>query len=285
MTMRTRKSESCRHLVLRASPGDILPDALAARLGEERVACGWLRASGVLADVELRAFDAQRGHPGGVRRIAGPVQVLALESSVGLVGGEPAFSLRAVLARETDAGLETLAGEIVRARSVALEALVTVLGDLALERTLDETTGLWLLDTGAPGRPEGGSAVSVPLPRPAAPAAAATSWSGALEASAASAQADRDRVPPGRVPGSLGAPIPHRPSKPGVDLDAPVPEAGDVVDHFAFGRCDVVKSDGERLHLRINKDGRIREIALEMLRVTPLDDDGTGRRFKLERRI
>jgi len=64
-----------------------------------------------------------------------------------------------------------------------------------------------------------------------------------------------------------------------------VPEAGDVVDHFAFGRCDVVKSDGDRLHLRIHKDGRIREIALEMLRVTLLDGDGTGRRFKLERRI
>ena len=73
--------------------------------------------------------------------------------------------------------------------------------------------------------------------------------------------------------------------RPGPDLDAPVPEAGDVVDHFAFGRCDVVKSDGDRLHLRIHKDGRIREIALEMLRVTPLDADGTGRRFKLERRI
>jgi hypothetical protein len=47
----------------------------------------------------------------------------------------------------------------------------------------------------------------------------------------------------------------------------------------------VVKSDGERLHLRIPKDGRIREIALEMLRVIPLDSEGTGRLFKLERRI
>ena len=73
---------------------------------------------------------------------------------------------------------------------------------------------------------------------------------------------------------------------PRADVDGgPVPEPGDVVDHFAFGRCDVVKSDGDRLHLRVHKDGRIREIALEMLRVTPIEADGSGRQFKLERRI
>jgi hypothetical protein len=79
--------------------------------------------------------------------------------------------------------------------------------------------------------------------------------------------------------------VPQRPARPEIDLDAPVPEAGDVVDHFAFGRCDVLKSDGDRLHLRVHKDQRIREIALEMLRVTRLEDSGPKRRFKLERRI
>jgi predicted DNA-binding protein with PD1-like motif len=282
MTVRVHKSERCRHLVVRASAGEIVPDALAARLGEERVVCGWLRASGVLADVELRAFDAQRGQLGSVRRIAGPLQALALESSVGLVAGKPTLSLRAILARETDRGLETIAGEIVRARTVALEALVTVFEDLALERGLDEAAGVWLFESAGPAQVRPASAVSVPLPRPASSAGPAASWSGALEASA---QVDRDPAAPGRAPG-VSPPIPQRPAaRPGPDLDAPVPEAGDVVDHFAFGRCDVVKSDGERLHLRIPKDGRIREIALEMLRVIPLDDDGTGRRFRLERRI
>jgi hypothetical protein len=73
--------------------------------------------------------------------------------------------------------------------------------------------------------------------------------------------------------------------RPAPDLDAPTPEAGDVVDHFAFGRCDVLKSDGDRLHLKVHKDGRIREIALEMLRVTRLEDSNGKRRFKLERRM
>jgi predicted DNA-binding protein with PD1-like motif len=285
MSLRVHKSERSRHLVLRVSAGEILPDALLALLGEEHVACGWLRASGVLTDVELHAFDAELGHPGSARRIAGPVQVLALESSIGLVAGAPSLSLRAVLARESDRGLETLAGEIVRARTVALEVLVTVLDDLSLERALDVAAGVSLLSPGPSpvARPApAASAVSVPLPRPPAAASPAGTWSRALEAST---HADRDAGGQARSP-AVAVPMPQRPvrvEKPG--SDAPVPEAGDVVDHFAFGTCDVVKSDGDRLHLRIHKDGRIREIALEMLRVTPLDADGTGRRFKLERRI
>ncbi len=58
------------------------------------------------------------------------------------------------------------------------------------------------------------------------------------------------------------------------------------VEHFAFGTGEVVKSDGDRLHLRVGKEGRIREIALEMLRVSRLDDTPEGkRRFRLERRM
>jgi hypothetical protein len=45
--------------------------------------------------------------------------------------------MRALLAREGELGLTTLAGEIESARAVAVEVLVTVLDDLALERSLD----------------------------------------------------------------------------------------------------------------------------------------------------
>ena len=64
-----------------------------------------------------------------------------------------------------------------------------------------------------------------------------------------------------------------------------MPEAGDVVEHFAFGQSEVIKSDGERLHLRIGKDGRVKEIALEMLKVSPLESNGPQRRFKLDRKM
>ena len=69
--------------------------------------------------------------------------------------------------------------------------------------------------------------------------------------------------------------------------DEPVPEPGDIVEHFAFGRCEVVKSDGDRLHVRLGKDQRIKEIALEMLRVSslPAEEGQTTKHWKLARKL
>ena len=63
------------------------------------------------------------------------------------------------------------------------------------------------------------------------------------------------------------------------------PEVGDMVTHFHFGECTVIGSDGDRLRLRQDKDGRVREVALTMLKVEPptVAADGT-RRFKLGRK-
>jgi predicted DNA-binding protein with PD1-like motif len=274
MTWWVHPSSASRHVVMRASAGEVLPDALATKLRDERVASGWLRASGVVADVELRAYDGELGTLGSTRRIAGPVQVLSLEGSIGLSQGEPSMSLRALLARETDRGLETLAGEILSARTVALEVFVTALDDVALERALDASAGVWLLGGGVESR-------RAAEPEKAPPPA----WSSALEASEHVETRPRPAASPS-APGVAAAVIPQRPPRASVDLDTPFPEPGDVVDHFAFGRADVVKSDGDRLHLKVHKDGRVREIALEMLRVSRLPDADDGkRRFKLERRI
>jgi predicted DNA-binding protein with PD1-like motif len=287
MTWWVHPSSASRHVVLRASAGEVLPDALATKLRDERVACGWLRASGVVADVQLRAYDGDLGTLGSTRRIAGPVQVLSLEGSIGLAQGEPSISLRALLARETDRGLETLAGEILSARTVALEVLVTALDDLALERAHDASAGVWLLGGGAEGRRAAEApAGRGPEPRRVEPERAPPpAWSNALEASEHAEARPRPAASPS-APAVAPAVMPQRPPRPGVDLDTPFPEPGDVVDHFAFGRADVVKSDGDRLHLKVHKDGRVREIALEMLRVSRLEDGDDGkRRFKLERRM
>jgi predicted DNA-binding protein with PD1-like motif len=281
MSWSVYRSEKGRHLVLRATSGERLPESLARWLLDEAVTCGWVRASGVLSDVELRAFDARSGSLGLARHIAGPVHVLGLEGSVGLSNGAPTLSMRALLSRESDRGLETLAGEITSATVVALEVLVTALDDVVLERAIDEEAGVWLL------RPPGGAPAA---PRPAVRAVPAPSpaWSSALEASEhGHREAVRAPRPADSSP-SLGQAMPsppRPPPRPGLDIDVPLPEPGDAVDHFAFGSGDVVRSDGDRLHIRVHKDGRLREIALEMLRVMPLPDEEGRRRFKLERKI
>ena len=197
------------------------------------------------------------------------MQVLSLEGSIGLSQGEPSMSLRALLARETDRGLETLAGEILSARTIALEVLVTALDDVALERALDPVRGRVAprrrrAEAAAPRNSRGGPW----RPRAAPPRA----WSSALEASEHVEARPRPAASPS-APGVAPAVMPQRPPPARTcDLDTPVPEPGDHVDHFAFGRADVVKSDGDRLHLRCTRTGASAEIALEMLRVSRLPD-------------
>jgi predicted DNA-binding protein with PD1-like motif len=300
--VKVETSQTVRHLVIRAEAGDVLPDALVRVLREERVMAGWLRGSGVLAEIELRAYGADIGGHGVGRRVAGPAQVLVLDGTLGIADGDVALALRGVFARETDQGVETLAGEITAARVVALEAIVTVIDDVAMPRGLDADAGIWVLVepagvVGAGGGDDGGAPdtprTPVPYektphalvpPRALAPRAPSPAWS---EAIAASAPAAKDKPPYGPGgPRPMQQPIPIRPVTTGPSYDdGPFPEAGDMVEHFAFGTCEVLKSDGDRLHLKVGKDGRIREIALEMLRVTLLTSDGETQRYRLDRKM
>lgn len=289
--MKSERSEKSRHIVLRAEVGDVLPDAIVAVMREHGVTAGWLRGSGVLSEIELRAYNADLGGYGEGRRIAGPAHALVLDACIGVADGDVSLSLRGVIAREGDRGMETLAGEIGAARVVALEAVVTALDDLALPRALDHDAGIWLLgDPTGTGRPSA-SALDAPPSRPALERPphpppqrpASPAWSEAIAAGAGT----KERSPAGPVRSAQG--IPQRLARPEVEFDdSPFPEPGDVVEHFAFGICEVLKSDGDRLHLRVAKDGRIREIALEMLRVTLASTDSVDegkRRYKLDRKI
>jgi hypothetical protein len=252
MTFSVQRSSSARNLVLRAAAGEAFPADLRDTLTAENVKNGWIRATGILEDAQIRPLGAG-GVASGVRRIAGLLYLLHLDIPIAADGGARESAWRGVVAFDGESGHETLGAEILQARVQSLHALVTVLDDLAAPST----------------------------------------WSAAIEVSAWS-------EPPGasggaaRTVGTTGAPagagpMPPRPVRPSVDLDTLAPETGDTVDHFAFGRGDVLKSDGDRLHVRVHKDGRVREIALEMLRVTPLEGSSTAaagaRHFKLERRV
>lgn len=299
----TMSTSSARHLLVRFAEPARLPEALLGAMRDEIVLAGWVRASGVLREVELRAFDADLGSPGRVRTIKGPVQAIVIDGSIGLAHGDVTCGLRAVLARETESGLETIAGEITSARVVALEAMITALDDVAAVRGQD-ATGVWLLSPEAPARAAAPPAAAAPAPSPltAAPqtvtapqAAAAPPAPAAPQAPAPWAEAVRASEeipakpqPPKPSPTFAAAPIPPRPTKPAVHEEEQIyPEAGDVVQHFAFGRCEVVKSDGDRLHVRLGKDGRVKEIALDMLKVTPLppEEGQTTRHFRLDRKL
>jgi hypothetical protein len=241
-------SQAIRTILLRLEADDQLPESLAIGLEVEGVKAGWIRASGVLANVEVRAGD-------DVRKVAGLVMAVNVESVA--YGGDE-LVLRGVFSRDTGASIETFAGEIVRARVVTLDALITVLDAAAV----------------TPPPPVKKAA---PPPTPA--------WTGAMDASARSPEPSPRPQP---VLGPRTDPMPVPPPKirkPDTDVDQAFPEAGDIVEHFAFGKCEVIKSDGDRLHVKLARDGRIREIALEMLKVVPIDPAEGHNRFRLDRRL
>lgn len=61
------------------------------------------------------------------------------------------------------------------------------------------------------------------------------------------------------------------------------PEPGDLVEHFAFGLCEVVRVSGDQLTLRDRKSGRIREVRHGFLTITgPVEHEGK-RLFSLTR--
>ncbi len=230
----------------------------------------------MLADVELRAIESRHAEPGAVRLVAGPVRAVVIDAAIGEHEGDVSVGMRVVISYETPTGLETIAGELVRARVVGLEAHVVSLEDTRIDQAIDRASGVWLwnVDVGGGDRTE------------PAKSKAPQAWG---EAISASEQKVIPR-PPISKPMMAAAPIPPRPVAPSApeeeEGDGAFPDAGDVVEHFAFGRCEVVKGDGDRLHLRVGKDGRVREIALEMLKVTRLESSEPNRkRFKLDRRI
>jgi hypothetical protein len=115
--------------------------------------------------------------------------------------------------------------------------------------------------------------------RPAAPPPASPSSPAAHTASSAA-----------HGPGGAGEPNappvpPARYRTAGHDSDD-YPEPGDLVTHFHFGECTVVESDGERIRLRQGPEGRVREVALSMLRIDPPTvHAATGKRhFELRRK-
>lgn len=293
--MKVDESTQGRRLLLRADPGETLPGTLARALRDERVRCGWLRGQGVLVDVELRGFAGRVAGLVDARRVPGPLRIVTLEGSVASEGKEPSIGLHALLARDGDRGIELYAGEILSARVVVLEAVVDAFDDVGIRRELDRDTGVWSFGASTAGEPTerlGGrtgwqEVGSVPAAMPTAtvtPTATATPTTAIPSATATPA---RTASAVASDPWAAVAEASEREEVRAAredEEDEPTPQGGDTVFHFAFGRCDVIRGDGDRLRLKIHKDGRVREVALEMLQVKLMDQEGKRRTFRLDRK-
>jgi hypothetical protein len=152
-----------------------------------------------------------------------------------------------LLARAEPNGFSLAAGELVSARSAGVQALFIPA----------------LVPGGLDGEFEDLNEESVPAEAPRAVAAAQGLSGWAAQAAQAASEQRVDEEPEEQAE----------------------PERGDLVHHFAFGWCEVLMVNGDRLKLRdITGPGRIREVAIDRLDVRgPTEKDGK-RAFKLTRR-
>jgi len=300
------RTERTRTFVLHLDEGT-LPETLLSLLRDEVVLGGTIRGAGLVEDAEIATVSSS-GAP-ATRRIPGTSQVVCLEGSIGAEGGDVGCSLRVVLGSGSP-GSPASSGELVSARVRTLECTVTAFDDVAMfVHRLGG--GISVVGLSAPSlqkAPANAPAPSAAVAPAAAPAGAAygatsappeaptepalpddTPSSPAVVAAASSAPALPETGPAlprtGMVVPTGNTSMPARPArKQSEDEDDLSPEAGDLADHFAFGRSEIVKSDGERLLLR-SGEGRVKEIALEMLKVTLLPEEGGKRVFRLSRKL
>lgn len=253
-------------LLVVPSRGEELRAATAEALAGRAVGHAWIVGRGTLDEVELEESGARR-------TFATPTRIVSLEGRATAGQGGGVLSLSATVARKTPQGVELLTGDLVRAVAHEVELMITPLDpiatDAASEREMEN-------ESDAPHE----AVVTPPAP------AANDPWAAVAKASASapSAGAVRARVVP-PPPAALAPPAapPTPPRRKTVD-DEIYPEPGDLLDHFAFGRCIVLRSDGDELLVQHPASGRTRTIRLSALQASgPVDDDGK-RLFKLTQR-
>jgi hypothetical protein len=210
---------------------------------------GWVQGSGHVEGVELKL-------PGEATEVTRVLRGrLVLVSLQGPAGGP----FTAALARYTDAGIELLGGVLTRARSQG----VTVLVQPASAPSEQEPAGKR-------------EAIPAPVSAPISPRTEPPTSAPATQAAPAP-----ESPPPTRTWAEVAAASDAAEEEEGGLL----PARGDLVDHFSFGLCEVLRVTGDRIQIRdVRGSGRIRDVVLSALMVMPPRRVNEKRCFRLQRR-
>lgn len=271
------ESPNVRHF-LASIENSKLPVDLSALLRDEAVACGWVSGFAVFESLELLVTSES----GRVERVQmkGPIAG-QLEGIVGMGDRDVTVSLRGVFSKRGALGVETVSGVVHSATARHGEMHIVALDDANGSLAVDPSTGFDTLRLSASGTTKGTS-----TQRAAASDASTYASARRVDDSRPSAAGSQPQMSPGGSAAGLPLkPVARATHEEEEEDDGPMPEAGDLAEHFAFGRCEVLKTDGDRLHVRLEKDQRIKEISTNMLKVTRLDDVGGKRIFKLARKL
>ena len=280
--MKVLEARRARHVVLRLDRGEELPAALTRALEEAGVKSAWLEGVGTLEAAEMAVYDTRIRSYSKARTFEPAGDVVGLHGNVSQLEGNACVRLFTTLARETEAGLQVVGGELLWGRVFSLEVHLTAFEDAGLSRVADERTGLLVLvrSTAAASSeaipPPPPTQDAPALPPPAAKTARADATLPSIVEIARAAMT-------GEAPQHLAPPRREKAYDDGAES---YPEVGDIATHFHFGECRVISSDGDKIRLQQLKDLRVREVALSALRTEFVNEDpGTHQRhYKLLRK-
>lgn len=264
-----------RRLVGQIQEGEDVVETLEELCRENDVRAGQIRLFGTLSSVELMRFEAEAQDYVTAHRGEGEYTLSTATGNVSRMGDQVVVRLEGVLSARGPAGPQLLTGQLRRAEAVACEFVIEIFEDLEIERRLESDSGR--LEVHAIRRTEKRDEIEEADSGSGSEAIAGKgmSWGDAAEEAEEAAKA------PSSTPDEAAGDAPRQRSAEEiygeVDLDEPLIESGDILEHPKLGNCRVMKvEDGEFVHVRLPR-GRIRKLSLEIIDVK-FDREEDGRR-------
>jgi predicted DNA-binding protein with PD1-like motif len=253
-----QESSQVRTIVGRLETGEECIEELTAFCQEHDIEAGEVRAVGRFDKVEVVSFDSESGDYQPVYEGEGEFDVLNLVGNIATVGDEVIVRLQAVLAAQGPLGSQVMTGELRSGRAVEFEFVLEAFEDLKIERRMNTQSGLptiasiQRLETPEPADDASDEADQANEPMKGK----GMSWDDVEAASdeTPEPQEDTDAEESEDPYGDM-------------DLDSPMLEAGDILDHPKLGRCRVMRvEDDKYAHIRMRR-GKIRKLSLDVVEV------------------
>lgn len=268
-----------KNLGIRLEDGTILPVAVEKLADKHGLSFCDVFGFGELAWVELAMDD----HGTTVQHFEGPLQLIALNGRLRMVGTVTLCDFVCTFARQTDNGIQVLGGKLHSAEAIFVELTFAPLSPLDVEKKQDlgrsnervqaPTRELTRSPSAAPPPPKAIEArveprpslelpdvAPVTVPANPVPAAVDDRWAKAV------LEAKRLQDDPTFVDEE--------------DSDRR-PKRGDIVQHTQFGECQVSRIDDDHITLR-KPDGRNVQLGLTVLRFVSMGKQKGKEAFRVE---
>lgn len=290
------ESRRGRRIVGRLDRGVDLFEALLSVCRERNVRAGELRALGSLETVEVAEYDqSAKAWKAGRKFAGGGFEIANLTGNVSERDGGLALHAHVTLMRDRDNGVEMVGGHVVAARVFALEFVIEAFDDVILRRGVDAATGLplWREAIGIPAAPEPARAAAAPAVAQSFPEDEEEDEDGEApveEEVRQVAPLSRLEAAPRAAASAPSSPSPTwsqvaaasaRKPDAAAEEEEDAVEAGDVIVHPTFGRCEVQRIEGayEFAHVRL-RNGRLVRLSLDVLKLSAAGREDNRRVFR-----